>query len=139
MVYSQRNRSAAARIPMYTKSPSAKRVEYRPPDPTCNPYLAFAAMLMAGIDGVVNKIDPGQPMDVDLYDLPGEQADMIQQVPGSLEESLNALEQDHDFLLQGDVFTKDVIETWLEYKRTNEVDEIRQRPHPYEFFLYYDA
>ncbi len=139
MVYSQRNRSAAARIPMYTKSPSAKRVEYRPPDPTCDPYLAFAAMLMAGIDGVVNKIDPGQPMDVDLYDLPREQADIIQQVPGSLEESLDALEQDHDFLLQGDVFTKDVIETWLEYKRTSEVDEIRQRPHPYEFFLYYDA
>ena len=139
LVYSQRNRSAAARIPVYTKSPEAKRVEFRSPDPTCNPYLAFAAMLMAGLDGVINKIDPGEPMDVDLYELPPEEAAKVRQVPGSLEEVLDALEEDHDFLLRGDVFTMDLIETWLDYKRTNEVDEMRLRPHPYEFMLYYDA
>ena len=139
LVYSQRNRSAAARIPVYTKEPAAKRVEFRPPDPTCNPYLAFAAMLMAGLDGVVNKIDPGDPMEEDLYDLSPEEAAKVQQVPGSLEEVLDALEEDHEFLLKGDVFTPDLIETWLDYKRTNEVDEVRLRPHPHEFSLYYDA
>ena len=139
LVYSQRNRSAAARIPVYTKKPEAKRIEFRSPDPTCNPYLAFAAMLMAGVDGIVNKIDPGDPMDVDLYDLTPEQAAKVQQVPGSLGEALDALEEDHDFLLSGDVFTPDLIETWLDYKRTEEVDPVRLRPHPYEFMLYYNA
>ena len=139
LVYSQRNRSAAVRIPVYTRKPEAKRVEFRTPDPTCNPYLAFSAMLMAGLDGVVNKIDPGEPLDVDLYELSAEQAGQVQQVPGSLDEVLDALEEDHEFLLKGDVFTRDLIETWLDYKRRNEVDEVRLRPHPYEFFLYYDA
>ena len=139
LVYSQRNRSAAARIPVYTRAPHAKRIEYRPPDPSCNPYLAFAAMLMAGLDGIKNKISPGDPLDADLYDLSPEEAAKVQQVPGSLPEVLDALEEDHDFLLEGDVFTEDLIETWLSLKRTREVDEIRLRPHPYEFFLYYDA
>ena len=139
LVYSARNRSACARIPVYTTHPEAKRVEYRLPDPTCNPYLAFAAMLMAGIDGVVNKIDPGDPLDADLYELTPEQAAGVQQVPGSLEEVLDALEADHEFLMKGDVFTQDLLDTWLEYKRREEVDEVRLRPHPHEFFLYYDA
>ncbi len=139
LVYSARNRSAAARIPMYSSSPKAKRVEFRPPDPTCNPYLGFAAMLMAGLDGIENKIDPGSPLEANLYELPEDEASKIAQVPSSLEESLNALEADQDFLKKGDVFTQDVIDTWLEYKRTNEVDEMRLRPHPYEFFLYFDA
>jgi glutamine synthetase len=139
LVYSQRNRSAAARIPVYTKVPAAKRVEFRSPDPTANPYLAFAAMLMAGLDGVANKIDPGEPLEVDLYEMPPEEAAKVRQVPGSLDEVLDALEQDHDFLLKGDVFTPDLIETWLDFKRTREVDEMRLRPHPYEFALYYDA
>ena len=139
LVYSQRNRSAAARIPVYNKKPEAKRVEFRSPDPTCNPYLAFAAMLMAGVDGIVNRIDPGDPLDVDLYDLTPEQAAKVQQVPGSLEEVLDALEEDHDFLLAGDVFTPDLIETWLDYKRREEVNEMRLRPHPFEFMLYYNA
>ena len=139
LVYSQRNRSAAARIPVYTKAPAAKRVEFRSPDPAANPYLAFAAMLMAGLDGVANRIDPGEPLEVDLYEMPPEEAAKVKQVPGSLEEVLDALEQDHDFLLKGDVFTPDLIETWLDYKRTVEVEEMRLRPHPYEFALYYDA
>ena len=139
LVYSQRNRSAAARIPVYTRTPESKRVEFRPPDPACNPYLAFAAMLMAGIDGIVNKIDPGEPLDVDLYELSPERAATVTQVPGSLDEVLDALEEDHDFLLKGDVFTQDLIDIWLHYKRTQELDEVRLRPHPYEFFLYYDA
>ena len=139
LAYSQRNRSAAARIPVYTQKPAAKRIEFRPPDPTCNPYLAFAAMLMAGLDGVRNEIDPGDPLEVDLYDLSPEEAANLKQVPGTLDEVLDALEADHDFLLEGGVFTPDVIETWLEYKRANEADEVRLRPHPYEFFLYYDA
>ena len=138
LVYSQRNRSACCRIPMYTSDPKAKRVEFRPPDPSCNGYLAFAAMLMAGLDGIENKIDPGPPIDKDLYDLPPEEAAAVKSTPGSLEEALDALEADHAFLLKGDVFTKDVIETWLSYKRENEVDALRLRPHPYEFFLYYD-
>ncbi len=138
LVYSQRNRSACCRIPMYTSDPKAKRVEFRPPDPSCNGYLAFAAMLMAGLDGIENKIDPGPPIDKDLYDLPPEEAAVVKSTPGSLEEALDALEADHAFLLKGDVFTKDVIETWLSYKRENEVNALRLRPHPYEFFLYYD-
>ncbi|MCZ6606661.1 MAG: type I glutamate--ammonia ligase [Alphaproteobacteria bacterium] len=138
LVYSQRNRSACCRIPMYSTDPKTKRVEFRPPDPSCNGYLAFAAMLMAGLDGIENKIDPGPPIDKDLYDLPPEEAAAVKSTPGSLEEALDALEADHAFLLKGDVFTKDVIEMWLSYKRENEVDALRLRPHPYEFFLYYD-
>ena len=139
LAYSKRNRSACARIPVYFTTPASKRVEFRSPDPSCNPYLAFSAMLMAGLDGVVNKIDPGDPLEADLYELSPEQAAKVQQVPGSLEEVLDALEEDHDFLLKGDVFTTDVIETWLDFKRTNEVDQVKLRPHPYEFYLYYDA
>lgn len=138
LAYSSRNRSACARIPMYSPSPKAKRVEWRVPDPSCNPYLAFSAMLMAGLDGIQNKIDPGQPLDKDLYDLPPEEKAQIPQVLGSLGEALDALEKDHDFLLKGDVFTKDVIETWIDYKRKREVVEMAIRPHPYEFCLYYD-
>ena len=139
LAYSSRNRSACCRIPAYFDTPPAKRIEFRCPDPTANPYFAFSAMLLAGIDGIRNQIDPGDPLDVDLYDLSPEEAANVQQVPGSLEESLDALEGDHEFLLTGDVFTSDLIETWLDYKRTSEVDEVRLRPHPYEFFLYYDA
>ncbi|NOZ28536.1 MAG: type I glutamate--ammonia ligase [Chloroflexi bacterium] len=138
LVYSQRNRSAAVRIPMYSPSPKAKRVELRFPDPSCNGYLAFAAMLMAGLDGIQNQIDPGEPIDKDLYDLPPEEAARVESTPGSLAEVLDALEQDYEFLLKGDVFTPDVIETWLTYKREREVDPIRLRPHPYEFYLYFD-
>ncbi|MFN3151240.1 type I glutamate--ammonia ligase [Bremerella sp.] len=138
LAYSQRNRSASCRIPMYSPSPKAKRVEFRCPDPTCNPYLAFAAITMAAIDGIQNKIDPGQPLDKDIYDLPPEEAAAVPKTPGSLDEALDALAADHEFLLRGDVFTKDVIETWIEYKRKNEADAIRLRPHPYEFCLYYD-
>ena len=116
----------------------AKRLEFRTPDPTANPYLAFAAMLMAGLDGVKNKIEPPDPIDKDLYDLPPEEARGVKQVPGSLEEVLDALEADHDFLLEGGVFTPDVIETWIAYKRVHELDAVRLRPHPYEFHLYYD-
>jgi glutamine synthetase len=138
LAYSARNRSAAVRIPMYSNSEKAKRIEFRTPDPTCNPYLSFAACVMAGLDGVQNKIDPGKPMDKDLYDLPPEEAKQIKQLPGSLELALDNLEKDHDFLLKGDVFTKDLVETWIEYKRKNEVDAIRLRPHPWEFALYFD-
>jgi glutamine synthetase len=138
LVYSQRNRSAAVRIPMYSKSPGAKRLEFRCPDPSCNPYLTFAALLMAGLDGVQNKIDPGDPVDKNLYDLPPEEKAQVKSTPGSLQEVLVALEKDHDFLLKGDVFTKDVIDTWIRYKIEHEVDPIRLRPHPYEYFLYYD-
>jgi len=138
LAYSARNRSAAVRIPMYSPSPKAKRVEVRFPDPSCNPYLAFAAMLMAGLDGVENKIDPGEALDKDLYDLPPEELAKVPQIVGSLDEALDSLEKDHEFLLKGNVFTKDVLDTWIEYKRTNEIDALRLRPHPYEFFLYYD-
>jgi glutamine synthetase len=137
--YSQRNRSAACRIPVYSVSPRAKRVEFRCPDPACNPYLAFAAMLMAGLDGIHQRINPGDPIDKDLYNLPPEELAKVPSAPGSLEEALVALESDCDFLLAGDVFTADVIETYLKYKRKREVDEIRLRPHPYEFVLYYDV
>jgi len=139
LALSMRNRSACARIPVYFPHPEGKRVEYRPPDPSCNPYLAFAAMLMAGLDGVINKTDPGEPIDKDIYSLPPEEAAKVKQTPGSLEETLAALEKDHEFLLRGDVFTKDVIEMWLDYKRTREVDALRLRPHPYEYHLYLDA
>jgi len=137
LVYSQRNRSAAVRIPVYSENPKTKRIEFRPPDCSCNPYLAFAAMLMAGIDGIINKIDPGEPLDKNTYELSEEEAAKIPTVPGSLEEALKALEEDHEYLLRGDVFTKDVIEVWLEYKY-REVDAVRLRPHPYEFYLYFD-
>lgn len=138
LVYSQRNRSACCRIPMYSPHPRAKRVEFRTPDPSCNGYLAFAAMLMAGLDGIQNRIDPGKPIDKNLYDLPPVEAKRVKSTPGSLQEALHALEADHAFLLRGDVFTKDVIETWLGYKREREIDAIALRPHPYEFHLYYD-
>jgi glutamine synthetase len=139
LVYSQRNRSAAVRIPVYSTSLRSKRIEYRPPDPTANPYLAFAALLMAGLDGIRRQLDPGAPMDVDLYELPEAEAAAVSQVPGSLPEALAALEADHGFLLEGGVFTRDLIETWIETKRKKEVDFIRMRPHPGEFFLYFDA
>lgn len=139
LAYSQRNRSASVRIPMYSQSPKAKRVEFRCPDPLCNPYIGFAAMLMAGLDGIQNRLSPGEPLDKNIYDLPAEEAKKVPQAPGSLKEALDALEKDHDFLLKGDVFTKDVIETWIEYKREKEVGPMSLRPHPYEFFLYYDA
>ncbi|MCU0860694.1 MAG: type I glutamate--ammonia ligase [Methanomassiliicoccales archaeon] len=139
LVYSMRNRSAAIRIPVYSRSSKAKRIEYRPPDCTCNPYLAFSAMLMAGLDGIKRKIHPGEPHDMDLFELDHEEAKRIKQVPGSLDRSLDALESDHDFLLRGGVFSKSLIETWIDYKRHKENDAIRLRPHPYEFFLYFDA
>ena len=138
MVLSARNRSAGIRIPTYSPSPKAKRIEFRSPDATCNPYLAFSAMLLAGLDGVQNKLDPGDPMDKDLYNLaPGELAD-IKQAPASLEEALNALEADHEFLLKGDVFSKDLIDSFIANKR-DECDQLRLRPHPYEFEMYYDV
>lgn len=139
LAYSQRNRSACVRIPMYSSSEQAKRIEFRTPDPSCNPYYAFSAMLMAGIDGLVNRIDPGEPLDKDLYDLPPEERGDVASICGSLEEALDALESDHRFLLAGDVFTQDVIDTWITYKREREVDAMRLRPHPYEFALYYDV
>ena len=123
---------------MYSSNPRAKRVEFRSPDPSCNGYLAFSAMLMAGLDGIQNRIDPGMPIDKNLYDLPPVEAKEVKSTPGSLEQALDALEADHEFLLRGDVFTKDVIETWLGFKRDKEIDAIRLRPHPYEFHLYYD-
>ncbi len=138
LAYSQRNRSAACRIPMYSSSPKAKRIEFRCPDPSCNPYLAFAALLMAAVDGIQNKIDPGEPLDQNIYDLSPEEAAEVPTTPGSLNDALTALERDHEFLLKGDVFTKDVVDTWVEYKRENEVDALALRPHPYEFCMYYD-
>jgi len=139
LAYSQRNRSASVRIPMYSHSPKAKRVEFRCPDPTCNPYLAFSAMMMAGLDGIENKIDPGEPLDKNIYDLPAEELASIPKTPASLQGALDALEADHEFLLKGDVFTEDVVQTWIDYKREREVDALALRPHPYEFYLYYDA
>ncbi len=138
LAYSQRNRSAACRIPMYSNSPKSTRVEFRCPDPSCNPYLAFSAMLMAVLDGIQNKISPGDPMDTDIYDLPPEELAEIPKAPSSLEEALDALRADHEFLLRGDVFTKDVIDTWIWYKMEKEVNAMRLRPHPYEFCMYYD-
>ncbi len=139
LAYSSRNRSAACRIPMYSQSPKAKRVEVRFPDPACNPYLAFAAMAMAGIDGIENKIDPGEPLDKNSYALTPEEAARVPVMPGSLAEALSNLERDTDFLLKGDVFTADALEMWVQYKRENEVDPVRVRPHPHEFELYYDV
>ncbi len=138
LAYSRRNRSAACRIPMYSPSPKSKRVEFRPPDPSCNPYMAFAAMLMAGLDGIENKMDPGQPLDKDIYELDSEELSKIPSMPGSLEDALDALQRDHGFLLKGEVFTEELLRTYVDYKRTKEVDAIRLRPHPYEFALYYD-
>jgi glutamine synthetase len=138
LVYSQRNRSAAVRIPVYSSSPNAKRIEFRCPDPSTNPYLCFAAQLMAGLDGVQNKIDPGDPIDKDLYELEPHEAEKVKSTPGSLGEVLDALEKDHAFLLKGDVFTKDLIDTWITYKREKELAPVNLRPVPYEFFLYYD-
>ena len=139
LVYSQRNRSACVRIPITGSNPKAKRAEFRVPDPSCNPYLAFAAMVMAGIDGIKNKVEPPEPVDKDLYELPPDEAAAVQQVPGSLEQVLDTLEADHDYLLEGGVFTSDLIETWLDFKRTHELDPIRLRPHPHEFELYFDV
>jgi glutamine synthetase len=138
LVYSQRNRSAAVRIPLYSQSPKAKRLEFRCPDPSCNPYLAFSAMLMAGLDGIQNRIEPPDPVDKDLYDLPPEELSKVPQVPGSLDAVLSALGEDQAFLKAGGVFTDDLLETWVTYKRDNEVDALRLRPHPWEFALYYD-
>ena len=138
LVYSQRNRSACVRIPITGTNPKAKRLEFRVPDPSCNPYLAFAAMLMAGLDGIKNKIEPPEPVDKDLYELPPEEHAAVAQVPGSLEKVLDSLEADHEYLLDGGVFTPDLIETWVTWKRENEVDPIRLRPHPHEFELYFD-
>jgi glutamine synthetase len=139
LAYSSRNRSAACRIPMYSPSPKAKRVEVRFPDPSCNPYLAFAAMAMAGIDGIENKIDPGGPLDKNIYALTPEEAAGIPTMPASLEDALDCLEDDKDFLMKGDVFTPDTLETWIAYKRESEVDQVRLRPHPHEFELYFDC
>jgi glutamine synthetase len=138
LVYSQRNRSACARIPITGSNPKAKRVEFRVPDPSCNPYLAFSAMLLAGIDGIRNKVEPPEPIDKDLYELPPDEAAAVQQVPGSLDKVLDTLENDHEYLLEGGVFTPDLIETWIDYKRSSELDAIRLRPHPVEFELYFD-
>jgi glutamine synthetase len=138
LAYSRRNRSAACRIPMYSASPKAKRVEFRPPDPSCNPYLAFSAMLMAGLDGIENKLDPGQPLDKDIYDLGPEELAKVPSMPGSLESALDSLAKDYQFLLKGDVFTEEMLNTFIDYKREKEVNAMRLRPHPYEFQMYYD-
>jgi glutamine synthetase len=138
LIYSQRNRSAAVRIPVYSTSPKSKRIEFRCPDPSCNPYLAFSAMLMAGLDGIANKIEPPEPVDLDLYDLPEDIGKRVSHVPASLEEALQALHEDHAFLTEGDVFTDDLIETWIEFKREREIKGVGARPHPWEFYLYYD-
>ena len=139
LAYSSRNRSAALRIPMYSPSPKAKRVEVRFPDPSCNPYLAFSAMLMAGLDGIENKIDPGEPLDRDIYSLKPEELEGFPVMPGTLEEALDCLQDDHEFLLKGDVFTEDALLMWIEYKRTNECQQVAIRPHPHEFELYFDV
>jgi len=138
LAYSSRNRSAAVRIPMYSTSPKAKRIEFRTPDPSCNGYLAFSAILMAVIDGIQNKIDPGDPLDKDIYNLPPEELAEIPSAPGSLDDALDALKADQEFLLKGDVFTQDAIDMWVEYKIKNEINDVKLRPHPHEFFLYYD-
>lgn len=138
LVYSQRNRSASVRIPTYSPNPKVRRIEYRCPDSSCNIYLAFSAMLMAGLDGIRNKIDPGKPIDKDIYELEAEEKANIKSTPGSLGEVLDALEKDNKFLQAGNVFTPDLIESWINYKRKNELDPVALRPHPYEFYLYYD-
>ena len=139
LVYSQRNRSACTRIPVTGNNAKAKRVEFRVPDPSANPYLAFSAMMMAGLDGIRNKIEPPEPIDKDLYDLPPDEFASVKQVPGSLPEVLDSLEADHNFLLEGGVFTPDLIETWVTWKRANEIDPIRLRPTPHEFAMYFDV
>ncbi len=138
LAYSKRNRSAAVRIPVYSQSPKAKRVEFRPPDPSCNPYIAYSAMLMAGLDGIENKLDPGHPLDKDIFELSAEELRHVPSLPGSLEESLGALAKDNDFLTKGGVFHEEFIELWIDYKMSKEVNPMRMRPHPYEFMLYYD-
>ncbi len=138
LAYSGRNRSAAVRLPMYSTSPKAKRIEFRTPDPSCNGYIAFSAMLMAVLDGIENKIDPGEPLDKDIYGLPPEELALIPSAPGSLDEALAALKEDNDFLKKGDVFTQDVIDMWISYKTEHEINDVKLRPHPHEFFLYYD-
>jgi glutamine synthetase len=138
LAYSRRNRSAAVRIPMYSNSPKTKRIEFRPPDAASNPYLAFAAMMMAGLDGIVNKLDPGEPLDKDIYDLSPEEMKRVPSMPASLDEALDCLEEDHGFLTKGDVFSEELIETFVSYKRKAEAEAVRLRPHPYEFALYYD-
>jgi glutamine synthetase len=139
LAYSSRNRSAAIRIPMYSPSPKTKRLEYRTPDPSCNGYLAFSAVLMAALDGIEKKMDPGEPLDKDIYALSPEELANVPSTPGDLSEALKALEADHEFLLKGDVFTQDAIDMWLEYKKDKELDPMRSRPHPYEFALYFDC
>ncbi len=138
LCYSSRNRSAAIRIPMYSENPKTKRLEFRCPDSSCNPYLAFSAMTMAAIDGIENKMHPGDPLDKDIYHLTAEEYERLNTAPTDLEKALDALEEDHEFLLKGDVFTADVVHYWIKYKRDNEVDALRQRPHPYEFCMYFD-
>ena len=138
LAYSARNRSAAVRIPMFSQSPKSKRLEFRPPDPSCNPYITFAALLMAGLDGIQNRIDPGEPLDKDIYDLSPEELKDVPALPGSLDESLKALENDHEFLLRGDVFTPQLVERWISYKREKEIQPLRMRPHPLEFSMYFD-
>jgi glutamine synthetase len=139
LAYSQRNRSAAIRIPMYSASPKAKRVEFRCPDPSANPYLAFSAILMAGLDGIINRIDPGDPLDKDIYDMAPEELKNVPSTPGSLNEAIKALSNDHEYLLKGDVFTEDVIETWIKYKIEKEIKPMALQPHPFEFGLYFDV
>ena len=139
LAYSRQNRSASVRIPITSPSPKARRIEVRFPDPSCNPYLAFSAMMMAGLDGIQNKIDPGAPLDRDIYAMSAAELKDVPHMPGSLEDALDHLEKHHEFLLRGDVFTRDAIEEWLEYKRSHELNAIRMRPTPYEFTLYYDA
>jgi glutamine synthetase len=139
LAYSSRNRSASIRIPMYSNNPKTKRLEFRCPDPSCNPYLAMSAMLMAAIDGIQNKIHPGAPLDRDIYDMSPEELSTVPHTPGSLREALEALRADHQFLLKGDVFTQDVIDTWISYKMDNDVNAMALRPHPWEFKLYYDV
>jgi len=139
LAYSARNRSAAIRIPMFSTNPKLKRLEFRPPDPSCNPYLAFATMVMAGLDGIQNKIDPGKPLDKDIYEMSADALKKVPSLPGSLDESLKALEKDHDFLLKGGVFTPELIERWISYKRDREIQPLRMRPHPLEFQMYYDV
>jgi glutamine synthetase len=139
LAYSQRNRSATVRIPVYSSRPESKRIEFRLPDSAANPYLAFAAMLMAMLDGIRNKIHPGPPLDKDIYDMPPEELKDVPKPPAFLDDALNALQKDHEFLLQGEVFTEDVISTWIDFKRKEEVEAVRIRPHPYEFALYFDS
>ena len=138
LAYSQSNRSAACRIPLYSANPKAKRIEFRCPDPTANPYLAFSALMMAGLDGIMNRIDPGDPLDKDIYDMEPEELQNVPSTPASLDAALKALSDDHEYLLKGDVFTEDVINTWIKYKFEKEIQPMALQPHPFEFALYYD-